>query len=598
MLQGPNITLDSRVREQAINEWLPSLKTTKFAKLPHMNEDRLSLMSEVAFLQSVDEQKTQQLFESTLGNYGVTTLGSLSGLGNASHGTTLGDQGSFYSGTTGSGDKWGAPFAIAMQVAAKTIGFDLVENIPITQPYGMITYVDFVYADGKISGEGSDAPKVFQIAMPSGFTATKGAYFIASTQASLSTGGELTSNSGAAALQYVGKTRHEGYAIFKLLTLGTASGNVITETETVSLADVFDGTAKVVAGTNATTANTDSTIYSVTSQASFVKAIENNIYGYANGAGGQDAVEYADNWANPTALFEGADRGELESTVSLNMDTVIYHKYISTNGFKVSISMTNEQLQDMKRQHNWDMIAKGETKLIDELSQNINRNILSRLFALGWSNHVNLYNVEGVTLNMSLDPAYTSGSSTYTHVLASGASTQALTIPAYQAFSPSGAAFENLETTQRRIVSKIDYASNIINQRGRYGSATHLVTNATIVSALKNASTYTFTPYSNTLSQSNGALYPAGKVNGLEVYCDPNMSLADTRICVIRKGAQGDPGLKFMPYLLGETVQTIASSTMAPKIQATSRYALVDYGQLPETQYLTFYVDIPAGGIN
>ena len=36
--------------------------------------------------------------------------------------------------------------------AAKTVGFDIVPTIPISAPTGMITYVDYQYADGKLDG--------------------------------------------------------------------------------------------------------------------------------------------------------------------------------------------------------------------------------------------------------------------------------------------------------------------------------------------------------------------------------------------------------------------------------------------------------------
>jgi hypothetical protein len=65
------------------------------------------------------------------------------------------------------------------------------------------------------------------------------------------------------------------------------------------------------------------------------------------------------------------------------------------------------------------------------------------------------------------------------------------------------------------------------------------------------------------------------------------MDYNDTRICIGRKGADEEPGLKFMPYLMAESIQTIAEGTMAPKIAVKSRYALVEAGFHPETQYLT-----------
>jgi hypothetical protein len=83
----------------------------------------------------------------------------------------------------------------------------------------------------------------------------------------------------------------------------------------------------------------------------------------------------------------------------------------------------------------------------------------------------------------------------------------------------------------------------------------------------------------------------------MQIFVDPNMKYTDTRVVVFRKGADDEPGLKFLPYLLGESVQTIQPNTASPKIFMTSRYALTEYGQRPEAQYITFYVKTSAGGI-
>jgi len=45
-----------------------------------------------------------------------------------------------------------------------------------------------------------------------------------------------------------------------------------------------------------------------------------------------------------------------------------------------------------------------------------------------------------------------------------------------------------------------------------------------------------------------------------------------------------------MPYILADTVSITAEGTMAPKMLINSRYAIVDAGFYPETQYFTFTV--------
>jgi hypothetical protein len=45
-----------------------------------------------------------------------------------------------------------------------------------------------------------------------------------------------------------------------------------------------------------------------------------------------------------------------------------------------------------------------------------------------------------------------------------------------------------------------------------------------------------------------------------------------------------------MPYLMAESVQAIVEGTMAPKVAVKSRYALVEAGFHPGTQYEDFAI--------
>ena len=52
----------------------------------------------------------------------------------------------------GSGDKAPTLLPLAMQVAAQTIGLDLVPVVPMAGPMGLLSYLDFVYEGGSIGG--------------------------------------------------------------------------------------------------------------------------------------------------------------------------------------------------------------------------------------------------------------------------------------------------------------------------------------------------------------------------------------------------------------------------------------------------------------
>lgn len=230
-----------------------------------------------------------------------------------------------------------------------------------------------------------------------------------------------------------------------------------------------------------------------------------------------------------------------------------------------------------------------ENSLVNEISQSINKHILSRAFALGWGNHQTFAKVEGQYLNMTIDPSQTTNTTSPAFIAKDGTGV-ALTVPKFTNFGNTNGSYENQSTIQRRVYSKILAAGNVISQRGRRGPANFVVTNLQIATVLQDSAQFQFAPLANTVNQNNGSLYPVGNIAGMTIYVDPNMSWSDTRVLVGRKGADEEPGLKFMPYLMAESIQTIAEGTMAPKIAVKSRYALVEAGFHPETQYFTFYV--------
>jgi hypothetical protein len=57
----------------------------------------------------------------------------------------------------GSGDKFPSLLPLAIQVAAKTVGFDIVPVIPMSGPTGVLSYLDYVYAGGTLTGSSTDS---------------------------------------------------------------------------------------------------------------------------------------------------------------------------------------------------------------------------------------------------------------------------------------------------------------------------------------------------------------------------------------------------------------------------------------------------------
>ena len=544
----------------------------------------------------------------------------------------------------GSGDKYPTLLPLALKVAAKTIGFELVNTTPLDGPTGVLPYMDYVYSGSKqpfgatpAYSAGTQNPKAnsqsnapFEMyGLPHAFKAS-----IAPGEATIVDGSTTDSSAavklspaqikrmlkGASAMpagttlvskmdaiggdahkadelvvEFVGWSRIDGDPMFKVV-----SG-------TQSLGAYFNGGALDFEAVYTPVGSAEEVNVVLTLHAPrLISMLEDQIQGFT-GAGERDRDAWYGTYQDGTTLYEPMSRGTGEQTMARQLSLQLFTKHVQVGTIMVGCAVTQEQVTDLQKQWGIDVIKMVENAGINELSATINRHITSRLFALGWKNHYKLVEVEGpaANLNLSFDPSYTATSGVrMTPALAIPQSEQNdptgvayksyvnVALPYKPMYIPSGAAFENRDTLLKRLAVNFLAASNWILQRGRYGAATFAVTNITIATLLQSNANYTFSPVANTISQNGGSLYPIGGMFGLTIYVDPLMGGSDNRVLVGRKGGKDEPGVHFCPYVMAESVQIIAEGTMAPQLMIKSRYALVDAGFYPETQYLTFCVDV------
>jgi hypothetical protein len=436
---------------------------------------------------------------------------------------------------TGSGDKFPSLLPLAIQVAAKTVGFDIVPVIPMPGPTGVLTYLDYVYGGGQLNS--ATQPLVIKAGV-------SGSYTVGTTYTAASGGNNMS-------LVFVGNSRIDGFPIFR----------ITTETpSTLTVATVF------APGSTYTLTDDLSATIALTVSAALVPALEDHIAGFT-GAGNTDT----DNWEAPWAIQDGNDgpmeRETGESTYYRSMGLRTFTKFVEAKTYQVAASVTTEQIQDLNKQFGIDVVSMVENALVNEVSQSINKHILGTAFSQGATNSTNFAANEGQSLNLNL------------------------------AALPTVGTFENQQTFQRRIFSRILAAANVVANRGRRGPANFVVCNSQIATAIQDISQFVTAPFANTASQNNGSLYPVGSLAGMTVYVDQNMKWNDTRVLCGRKGADDEPGIKFMPYMMAESIQTISEGTMSPKIAVKSRYALVLAGFHPETMYFTFSIALPSSGL-
>ena len=408
------------------------------------------------------------------------TAGNIFGMGGANLPATPN------SADLGSGDKAPTLLPLAMQVAAQTIGLDLVPVVPMAGPMGLLSYLDFVYEGGKTGG--SEAPTYIKSATVVAVFTENGRTF--TPQAVLS--------------------RIDGETIYAIT--GVATDAAIT-----TLVDFRNG----------------STVAAAT--ISLVKALEDHIPAFS----GADEV----NNGRPMS------RGVGEQTPDKVMGLSLFSKSVAAETFQVAAAVTREQVQDLK-QFGVDAVAQVEAVLTNELTQSINNHILRKMRSIAGEN------LFGAGVDMNIAPV----------------------------------AGETRGDSHRRILTAILASANLIAQRGRRGAGNFAVVGGSVASALQGVSGFVAYPMANTINQVAGAIYPLGSIAGINVYTDPSVAFNDVEILVGRKGDGNGPGLVFMPYLMAESVQTIVEGTMAPKVAVKSRYALVEAGFHPGTQYENFTI--------
>ena len=535
------------------------------------DQNKLGWMSQYA--QNHEVYEAVQVGDPAAGIYS-TPLNTL-GMGNPmmpqgvgySKGAGIGDTGKdFHSASyvKGSGDVPMSTLTMALEVAAMTIGLELVPVIPANGPWAMLSYMDFPYAGGKLGrinetsldGKGSDdsnKPIYIKFYVP-------GANKYATPMAQ---GDKVTV--GGFEGTFIGYSRIDNSVIVKVVKCSSAD---------MSIADEFGAAESVVLGSNAAI-----TVAKGSVRADLV-------------SGAADHVQEFSNFARDSK--DPMTRAENETGVGNTIGARMFTKLVQMGSYEVTGSVTRQQLQDMPL-YGVDVIGKVLEAMQNEISQAINNRILDRLFKLGVTNAKVQKEYQGVDLNLyfgttadaTCDLKSFPGASKFVGIDEQNAAENWGAI----ANATKNTAAENVYTHQRRIMSRVLAAANVITNVSRFGRPNFVVTNTKILSALQDCAGFVVAPMVNTLTQDgSNSLYFAGSIAGLNLYVDPFMTWDDTRVLVGRKGDGNTPGVVFMPYILADTVQTIVEGTMAPKLLVNSRFAIVDAGFHPEQQYLTFMV--------
>lgn len=496
---------------------------------------------------------------------------------NGVHGAGIGNTGADFHNPNyvyGSGDIPMSTLNIALEIAAMTIGMELVPVVPAHGPWHLLSYFDTPYAGGKLGkinetafdGKGpGDENKPIYISVNAEFV-----FGSPSEKKDIKKYDEVTVEGGDKVLngKFMGWNRYNNDIIIKVLDCGD---------DDTSIADVFASEATV------TVKYTGGEISSEKGKMrpDLVGSLGNHQQGFSN-------------------FYEESDdpmtRAQNETGTGNTIGARFRSKWIQMGSYEVTGTVTRQQLRDLPL-YGIDVIGKVVEAMQNQISQEINNRILDRVFKLGVTNAEIQHKYQGVDLNLTFDA---SGTEPYKDLKDFVGAEKFIGVDNENKAAKWGKVkvavdntnYENVMTHQRRISSRILAAKNLIATISRRGMGNFVVANVQVVTALQDNSQFVPCPMTNTFVQDNSkSIYFAGSYSGLNVYCDPYMDWNDTRVCVGRKGTEAEPGVIFMPYLLCDTIQITAEGTMAPKILTNSSFAIVDAGIAPEQGYLTFLID-------
>ena len=563
---------------KAQKKWSPILEALNVTE-----GEKKSWMAEYAELHQMNE------------NVSYGTLGNIQGMGAVTAPSPTAIPGQVWgAGDTnkGSGDIGQNLLPVSMKIAAQTIGLDLVSVKPAASPKVDLLFVDFRYDDN--NDDDSDRPLVFKMAIAdvAEKAALKAALYLQMSEmsitemvggldkrmfvaltgltnatidyASISSFTGIINDDKAGYMEFLGFSRVDGLPMFRIFRQAIERGSYLgfANTKNTFANDSQAITDKLITdmvtlldATGVT--NTTMTLPTI----ELVSVMEDHIPGFSAG------------WN----LFKGMNREDDEKTYPGQIGPNVFTKSIQVGDVEITSALKRTEIEDIKASTGMDIVQKLESVLINELSQVISKEIVESVKKMGELNRVShttpSINATTTKFDFNVD--------NYLAITGTGPN------------APQG---ETSHSLQRKLVSKINNASNFIANEGRVGPAQYIVTNGNVASVLQDVASYTINPVTGGSNlNTNGQLYPVGKVGQMTLYVDPYMRWDDNRVFLGRKNSVDQPGLLFLPYLMAQSISLISEATWAPRMMIRSRYAVADIGFFPEKQFMALHVT-DAGG--
>lgn len=582
-------------KAKALKKWSPILEALKVK-----DEEKREWMSEYAEMHQLHINE----------NVAYNTLNG-NGMGNIlapTVGTIPGSVWQGGAGGIGSGDVAQNLLPVSMKIAAQTIGLDLVAVKPTASPRIELLFVDFkydnAYGHNTEDADATQRPLVFKLQDATTATSTNALVTDLKWQLNVlgitervggisqrtwvyigssgKTPAQLAAGPGTGSkvnwLEFLGFSRIDGFPIFRCYREAGFTVGALQPQTFVTANNTFDQSTAMTTTLNSgfiyitgtTAAQSTGATGSITATVTLISLLEDQLPGFS--AGWND-METPWSTSNANDNYKGTGSGPMnryqdEKTYPGVIGPDVFTKVVTVGDIEISSTLKRTQIEDIKAATGMDIVQKLEGVLINELTQVISKEIVSKIRSLAGKNRISNTapkNADGTSkFDFNVDTYLGSGGN-----------------------APGG---ETTHSVQRKLVAKINNASNFIATDGRIGPAQYIVTNGNIASVLQDIAGYTLNPTNVGKLNTNGQLYPMGNIGNIQIYVDPFMRWDDNQIFIGRKNTIDQPGLLFIPYLMAQSISLISEATWAPRMLIRSRYAVSDIGFFPEKQFMAIQV--------
>jgi len=534
-----------------------------------MDTEKQAWLSEYAEMHQMNE------------NVAYSTLGNTYGMGAVQAPVMSTTPGDMRGSVQGSGDVAQNLLPVSMKIAAQTIGLDLVAVKPSSSPRIELLFVDFKY-DNNPEGHGhpeeaDEKPLVFKFKFNTpaeqkvlvdaimqeleeqkiheligGIDKRLFLDFSGGTAAMVDVTLNPIKDSKKGWLEFLGFSRVDGKPMFRTFRQMAAHSNVAAYDYNQARNTFLPGSSALAQLSGSSMLLSGDTVALTMTDIELVSTMEDQLPGFSAG------------WNNNDPMSREQDENTYPGVIGPD----VFTKSVKVGDIEISSTLKRTQIEDIKASTGMDIVQKLESVLINELTQTISKQIVAKIEVLAEENR-----------NSHTAPKDAAGNSKFD-----------FDVDAYTSLGGNAPGGETYHSIQRKLIAKINNASNFIATDGRVGPAQYLVTNGNMASVLQDVAGYTLNPPTMSKMNTNGQLYPMGSIGQIAIYVDPYMRWDDNRIFLGRKNSVDQPGLVFIPYLMAQSISLISEATWAPRMLIRSRYAISDIGFFPWKQYMSIKV--------